>query len=380
MSGTGTMTPAVPGIDVTATPLDTGCVSFQRSLELLMLDNKCGAYGFVSTEYCGALWRVYQREGWLQKLRAAEAELKRDLGASLCPEEICDELHPAGEMIRVNQAPIAYLGRRTYSDWTERELVEDGDDWYILVCDAELGDATIEDVQVAYPIAVTESYAGLQYLQDPHITRIYGSCLGGDGYQLTWPKCQLVHPAENEVTESETAKFITDVKWRIATVDATLAVEMVGECDCDCCSSSSTPTISIADATEGLVCLDNWCGCGRRQVRINYATAFSGCATMDPGLEEAVVMLALLKTAGSPVKPCGCDNNYTAFMLEIDPTAKTEFAHKLAYGPTNAGMTVWRTMVKYKERPHFNQAVISGGMLSGKKMSRSRNRSYLRGY
>lgn len=387
MSGTGTMSPTTgvfpPGSGVSTTPLQTGCISFKRSLEILMLDNKCGAYGMLSSEQCNAHWKAYQREGWLQKLRAAEAELKRDLGAHLCPEQVCDELHGMAETIRLNQAPIAYLGVQIYSDWSERSLTQDLAtlDYFIDICDNELGSSSINDVQVAYPDAVTDVYTGLQYLQAPTISRLYGSCPGAtDGYRLTWPACQLVHPNADEVQPTDTASLITEVKWRLSTVDADQAIEVVGECGCECCST--TPEISILDDIEGLVCIDNFCGCTRSQVRINYATAFGGCASMDPGLEEAIVLLALLKTAGTPVKPCGCDNTFTEYMMEIDPTARTEFAHKLAYGPTNAGMTIWRTISKYKERPNFNQPVISGGMLTGRKKTadKSRGRSYLRGY
>ena len=97
-----------------------------------------------------------------------------------------------------------------------------------------------------------------------------------------------------------------------------------------------------------------------RWVRLNYATAFDAYG-LPPSIEQAVVILAVVKTGGSPVKPCGCDNTYTDWLLGQDPTTQTEFATKLSYGPTNGGMQVMRTMNKYINRPNFNEPVTSGG-------------------
>jgi hypothetical protein len=336
------------------------------------------------TADCHVNWRVYQREGWLQKLAAAEAELKRDLGAPICPQEITDELHPITSNIRLNQAPISYIGKRTYSDWTDVPLALDAEDkYYIDICDAELAGVSIDDVQVSYPDTVLDCYYGRQTLQKPCITAMEADCGGSSlaaGYHLTWETCQLVHPAENEAAiPAELEKLITSVKWRASVIDTSLAVEVVGECSCDCCEES-TLTATIADATEGIICLDNGCNCASGRVRINYAVGFiAEVDRIDPGLEEAVVLLALVKSAGTPVKPCGCDNKYTDKMLEMDPTATTEFAHKLRYGPSNAGMAVWRTMAIYKERPNFNQpGIMGGGMLTGRR-PKTRRPSYMRG-
>lgn len=102
---------------------------------------------------------------------------------------------------------------------------------------------------------------------------------------------------------------------------------------------------------------------------------------MDPALEEALVLLALVRAGDTPAKPCGCDNSMIDALLEIDPTAATEFATKLSYGPTVAGMTVMRIMNKFQKRPHFNQVVQTGGLLSSRRVKKTRRQpSVLRGF
>jgi hypothetical protein len=330
----------------------------------------------------------YQREGWIDKMRAASSELKRDLGAPLCPEPIYDELHPLKGSIKLRQAPVAYLGKVAYSTWLEVNLSDDpAGGKYIELCDGDLGGATIDEVQVSYPDAVLECYHGLQTLQAPCVTQLIGSCGGGsDGYRLWWPDYQLVDPTVDETVIENATDFLSAVKWRIESLDADLAYEYVGTCDCECCSTTTPLTLTLEDATEGLVCVNNCdtldlCYCRNRQIRINYATSFSYGAGMDPALEEALVLLALVRAGDTPSKPCGCDNSMIDALLELDPTASTEFATKLSYGPTVAGMTVMRIINKFLKRPHFNQPVFTGGLLSGRRLKKTQRRpSYLRGF
>lgn len=364
------------------------CVTFDRSLEILIMGNKAGAYGFqIPNAACDRFMAAYQREGWIDKMRAASSELKRDLGAPICAEPIYDELHPLKSRIKVRQAPVAYLGKKTFSTWLEINLADDGGGKSTEICDGDLGGATIDEVQVSYPDAVLECYTGLQTLQAPCVTRIIGSCGGGtDGYKLWWPLYQLVDPAVDETDATKTADFLTAIKWRVVSLDATQAVEIVGECDCACCNSASDLTVTLEDAVEGNVCIescvtDSLCTCYDRQIRLNYATDFSYGSGVDPALEEALVLLALVRSEKTAAKPCGCDNSMIEHLLSLDPTAATEFATKLSYGPTVAGMTVMRIVNKFLKRPHFNQPVMSGGLFSGRSVKKKRRApSYLRGF
>lgn len=386
--GVGVGAPIVGGLPASAIPslIPESCVSFQRSLEILNVDHKAGAYGMIGSQ-CEHIWEVYMREGWLDKLRMAGDEIKRDLGAPICPIPVYDELHPLKNRIRLRQAPVAYLGKYTFTDWTEINLADNGDDtWYIELCDSALGDGTINDIEFSYPDTVLECYAGLQTLQYPCLTRITGTCgAGEDGYKVSWPSYQLISPDVDSIQPTDTSNFITAIKWRQASVDATLTYEIVGDCNCGCCDDDSALTLTLQDATEGVVCINNCdpqniCTCSDMYVRISYGTAYGYGAAIAPSLEEAVVLLGLVKADRTPIKPCGCDNTWIDAMLKIDPTATNAFANKLTYGPTVAGMRVMRIMDKFLKKPHFNQEVMTGGLFSGNKTRKKRRRpSYLRG-
>lgn len=388
--GIGVGDPIGSGFPSASTPglVPQSCVTFDRSLEILIMGNKAGAYGLKQPNMCEVIMAAYQREGWIDKMRAASSELKRDLGAPMCAEPIYGELHPLKDSIRLRQSPVSYLGKTAYSDWLEVALTVDATGGYMELCDGDLGGADISEVQVSYPDEILECYHGLQTLQAPCVTRLVGSCGGGtDGYKLWWPIYQLVKPDIDEtVVENIPDDFLAAIKWRTVTLDATLAYEYVGTCDCECCSTEPALTLTLEDATEGVVCINSCdtsdlCSCSNRQIRINYATAFGYGAAMDPALEEALVLLSLVRAGDTPAKPCGCDNSMINTLLEIDPTAATEFATKLTYGPTRAGMNVMRIINKFLKRPHFNQNVQTGGLLSGRRVRKKLRRpSYLRGY
>jgi hypothetical protein len=384
--GIGTATGSGFPSGITPSNVQQGCVDFDRSLEILIMGNKAGAYGLKQPNICEVIMFAHQREGWIDKMRVASSILKRDLGAPLCPEEVYDELHPLNSSIRLRQSPVAYLGKQVTSAWLEVNLsVDPGGGKYVEICEGDLGGATIDEVQVSYPDAILECYTGLQALQTPCVTTIIGTCAGGDGYKLWWPDYQLVDPSLDETVIENTDDFITAVKYRTVSLDADAAYEYVGTCDCECCSTTPALTLTLEDATEGRVCINSCdvsdlCYCSNRQIRINYATAFSYGATMDPALEEALVLLALVRAGDTPAKPCGCDNSMINSLLEIDPTASTEFATKLSYGPTVAGMTVMRIVNKLLKRPHYNEPVGTGGLLSGRRVKKTnRDRSFLRG-
>jgi hypothetical protein len=387
--GVGIGSPIGSGFPSASSPylVPQTCVTFDRSLEILIVGNKAGSYGLQLPENCETYMKKYQREGWIDKLRVAAAELKRDLGAPLCAEPIYDELHLMEERIRTRQAPVAYLGKKAFSDWLEINLADDGDGKSVEICDGDLGGATIDEIQVSYPDDVLDCFNGLQTLQAPCVTRIIGSCGGGeDGYKLWWPLYQLVKPEVDTTMVEETNNFLSAIKWRTVTLDASAAIEIVGECDCGCCSEDEALTATLEDATEGIVCLERCmtgtlCDCGNRQVRINYGTEFSYGASIDPSLEQAIVLLALTYAANSPVKPCGCDNKMIDKLLEIDSTSNNAFAKQIRYGPTVAGMMVMRIVDKAMKRPHYNQEVMTGGLLTGRKINkRGRSPSLLRGY
>lgn len=366
------------------------CVSFHRSLELVNMDNFKGAYGYLDATVCAHNWKRYQREGWMQAIINAEAELRRDLGKPLCPMEICDETHFVSDEIKLNQKPVAYLGTKTWTDWVELTLdpnppVEGTAEYTVEICDSDLVAAGVEDVDNivwSYPDDILDCYSGNQSLQDPCVTRIAdASCgVGENGYLFTWPVYQLVKPLVDSMQQSEVDNLITAVKWRAWSIDTDSIYTAVEPCYCDACQGTlPTYTVQLCDATDGVICVDKGsCQAGlswRSKIRINYATAF-GCDMsdqIDPSIEEAIALLALVKAQYTAVKPCVCDNTTIDDLLKPDPSASTEYASKLRYGPTMAGMRVWRIVDKLIKKPNFNQpGNVGGGLLSARGNKRSR--------
>lgn len=363
--------------------MDT-CISFQRSLELINMDNYQGAYGYLNAAVCSRNWKRYQREGWINYIIQAESEIRRDLGKPLCPMEICDETHFVADQITLNQKPVAYLGTKTYTDWVELTLdpnppVEGTAEYTVEICDSTLAAAGITDVDTivwSYPDAVLDCYSGNQRLQEPCVTRISdASCGGGEnGYLFTWPVYQLVDPLVDSMQPSEVTNLITAVKWRAWSIDTDSIYEAVEPCYCGSCQGTvPTYTVTLCNATDGIICVDKGsCQAGlswRSKIRINYATAF-GCDMsdhIDPSIEEAIALLTLVKSMHTAVKPCTCDNTTIDELIKIDPTATTEFAHKLRYGPTVAGMMAWRIVDKLIKKPNFNEpGITTGGLLSAR--------------
>lgn len=353
------------------------CLSFHDSLTKMHIDCIPGAYGVVGgCTNCQVKWKIYQRESWIEALNDAQSEIERDLGKPICPMEICDETHwlPSDGEITLNQAPVAYLGLAEYGSWTEEALATDDDTRYFEICATDIAPLTPDDLQFSYPDAILECYRGGQYLQEPCITAT-NDCngTGQPGWRFSWDDFQLLSPLEDTGNPDDTAdagKFIGAVKWRTIAINADLAVEAVGECNCSCCASQSY-SVELVDNVEGVICITptSNCGCSSRQrVRINYATGYDCFGGRDSSLLKAVSLRALSLVGQTPAKPCGCDNSFVDAMLDLDKTATTEFAHKLRYGPTVAGMEAMRIVDKYLKRPSFNRPIQSGGVLLGRKV------------
>lgn len=376
-TGSGTGTPVASTVTGVAegAVVGTTCVTYARSLEILNIDNKAGAYGYLNTDFCDVVWKAFQREGWISALEQAQSEIERDLGAPLCPKQICGERHQVGSTIQLKQAPVAYLGQKTYSAWTEAALTDDGDFFYVEICEADLPEGLdSDDVEFSYPDAVLDTYTGKQALQAPVVSTV-SNCngTGEDGFRFTWPVHQLVDPNEDSMQVSETEKLIDDVKWRTFTIDADLAYEVVGYCGCASCKDEDPNyTLTLCDEESGLVCLEEQgtvCQNNTRQIRLNYGAAFNCEGTIAPDVERALVLVALVNAQHTASKPCGCDNSHVDDMLALDPSAKTDFATKLSYGPTVAGMTAMRILDKYEERPHYNTQIATGGMLTHRSLT-----------
>lgn len=357
------------------------CVSFQRSLEIINIDHYTGAYGYRSNDApCqdGVVWTSAQREGWLRALNQAQTEIMRRVGAPLCPQDICGEMHQLGGTIQLRQAPVAYLGARTYGAWTEAALTveENNQIGYIDICSSVIGES-VENIQFAYPDAVLSGYTREQTLQAPRVTPIADLCgVGQDGYRFTWDIWQLVPPTEDSLQPTDLDSLLDDVKWRTYTLDGDNAYEVVGYCGCSVCRNEDPSyTLELCDATSGIVCItDPTVICrNMRTIRINYGVALDCTDEIAADLERALVLLALVKTQGTASKPCGCDNRFIEKLLDVDPSMKFEFAHKLRYGPTKAGMEVMHILDNYVERPSMNTVVTSGGFLSSNRRGR-RNR------
>ena len=368
--GSGTMTPTITNLGVYGETYNDGpCVSFDDSLDRLFLGDKCGPYGLQGSN-CDALWAAWQRESWILSLIDAQQEIESDIGTPICPREICNETHILRSEVHLRQSPIAYLGQRVWGEWTELELQEGDDDtWFVDICQSELGeDVTPEFLQFSYPDSVLLCYSGNQLLQSPCVATLTGSCGEGmeDGYRFSWPICQLVLPDVDKTSASETDNFLKSVKWRSYTIPPNTGWEIVGECGCSSCQSGNY-SVSILDAVEGIVCVEGVCsGNSTQRIRFNYATS-ADCYGPSSYLLGAVVLLALVNTGKTAAKPCGCDNRNVDHLLSIDPSSSTEFARRLRYGPTVAGMRVMQRVDKYMNRKNFNSTVLSGGFLSSMK-------------
>lgn len=380
-SGSGTGTPVSSTITGLTTAAAAGpCVSYARSLELLHLDNKAGAYGYLDTEHCDIAWKVFQREGWVGSLKQAQAEIERDIGAPLCPKQICGEVHAVEREIRLKQAPVAYLGEKSYGDWTEASLTEDGDFYYVEICEDDLDEGVeSDDLQFSYPDDVLATYNGEQVLQAPAVSTV-SNCngTGEDGYRFTWPVYQLVKPDEEEVMTTEEDKLLDAVKWRSFTIDSDAAYEVVGYCGCTSCQNEDPSyTLTLCDEERGVVCVKEAgatkCLAGGRHIRLSYGVSFDCGGEIAPDLERAVVLLALVKAQHSPSKPCGCDNTFIDKWLEDGKFSPNDTAVSMRYGITEAGMEVMRILDKYIKRPHFNSEVTTGGLLSARRRKK-RNR------
>lgn len=348
------------------------CVSFEESLHELILGNVSGPYGLIPPGRCDVVWEAYQREGWIGKLQDAQSEIERDLGMPLCSRELCDEIYTADDQIYLRGRPVAYLGRKVWSEWTEAALtmvlagglIVEG---YLELTDAELGGAAVEDLQFTYPGEILDIYGGNQTLQAPRVNAIAG------GYRFTWPARQLVEPLTDSVmsnADNLEDYLINRVLWRAGSIDSSSAVVAISPCSCGRCSNTPPAyTATLCDAQSGLVCLERTGGCSgyKGQVRISYATG-SWCDRdgLDAALKGAVVLLALHKARHTPAKPCGCDNSFIDEMLEIEGMAATDKSINMRYGLTRAAMQVARTIMKYKERPRINAPVASAGILAAR--------------
>ena len=333
----------------------TRCVSYQRSLEILMLHNMSGTYGCRGDEQCSVVWNIPHREGWNQALINAEKRISTYLGQPLCPQQICSEIHLASSQIRLKN-PIAYLGNLTHTAWVEDVITYMTEDDpplpverpYIMICQDEIGNYDITDVEFSYPDEILSCYRGKQVLQAPCIEAVEDCGDGTPGWMVSWELCQLVSPLVDEVVPllpDNLASFIESVKWRISYVDETDSVSLVGECRCGQCYTRVTAT--LLDAEEGLICLNGVACSSISRVKVNYGASYRCVQEIDPTLEDAVVTLAVVNTAGTIAKPCGCDNRMWEELLEMDETARTDFGSRLRFGGTVGGMRVMRVLEDY---------------------------------
>lgn len=365
-----------------------GCVSYDRSLWLLNLDNMDGAYGLHTDVQCMEQWRAIMRDGWQRYLLTAQNEIERDIGKAVCPRPIYNERHSAQDQFTTRQVPVAYIGRMVYSEWEDVDLIDDiaAEEMYFILCTDDIPEGyTIDDYEFSWPLSITECYRGQQVLQEPCITPLDDCGDGGPGYRIEWLYRFLVGPtAENltierdEIDPFPPTNLIDTVRYRLGSVDETQAVVAVGSCGCHVCNGS-TPiyTAELVDAISGYVCVTNVNGCVNRQsqVYINYATSLNPYGNVDPTIEESIVQLALVRSMDTTVRPCGCDNTHIERLLAFDETAKTEFARKLTYGPTVAGMNVMRMVEKYTRKPDFNQVgtEVGGLLISNQNRDRRKN-------
>ncbi len=335
-----------------------------------MLHGFGGAYGCREDEgQCELIWNIRHREGWNQALINAEKAISTYLGGTLCPKQVCNEIHLARSQIRLKH-PVSYLGTRTFTAWTEDGLVflDESDPPeplgrpYFYICESELGDYDIEDVEYSYPDDILLCYTGKQELQAPCIEAVADCGLGEPGWKVSWEICQLVSPLVDEVEPDipdNLDSFIQSVKWRIGYVDASEVVEIIGDCSCGVCANGGV-TATVLDAEEGLICLSGVACSTISRVKIDYGTAYRCAETIDPTLEDAVVILAVVLTEGTIAKPCGCDNVMWDRLLEEDPTARNDFGSRLRFGGTIGGMRVMRALENYLMDQQRKQSGAAG--------------------
>lgn len=377
-SGTGTPITGSTGVGgIAASHLRQNCVSYHRSLQMLRLSDIGIGYG-LSSNTCGSPWPIWKREGWMDALAAAEARIRRRLKKYLCPTEICDEVHYVRDCIRVNQAPLAYVGQRTYGSWVDQAVTVDlsGKTAKVTITDLQLSGLDVETIQFAYNDTVQNSYDGTQALQSPYLVERDVS-----SYTFTWHLYQMIPPSTDSVVEAQqvSGDFMSSVRWRTYSVDASLAAVAVKPCGCPACSGTvPTYTVEIMDAKEGAICLSPSNGCvntGAVQVKISYGSTLS-CEVegLDPAIEQAIVYLAILMAYQGPgqIKACGCDEEYIDHLLETSPVAGTEFAHKLIFGPTRAGMEAQRIVDQFAAVPSMVNPVNNAGGLFASRSERGR--------
>lgn len=354
------------------------CITFQRSLEILMLD-PCSSYGAKTgcahDIGCTDIWTAEKREWWMGKLRAAELQIERRLGAPICPKQVRDEAQPLKTIIRTRQAPIAYLGVKTRNlvnnyamSWGTKnapfKICGSYVSGYITIPDAEIpAGITVDDLIFEYP----EQYCGngYQVLQEPCYT------LEGTNHIFAWATCQLVKPDIDEasVLEAPPNSYIANVDVYYETIDASQAVVLPPGCGCDV--SEGTITVEISDPIAGEVCLTGACNFSGQRIYLNYGTAFgpSDRTDVDDDLAEAIVLLALTMTGHRNL--CGCEDfqETVAYWLEPSPDAQSALTtpDMLPYGGTNAGMAILRIMDRFVTRPHYNQPVQTSGMITAGK-------------
>lgn len=364
------------------------CISYEDSLRALRLEDHAIAYGQRGGE-CKTCWSIGHRESWISSLKIAQDWLQRYVGMALCPQEICDEAHYIGKNIYLNQKPVAYLGTRTYSDWTEETLVQDepNKQWYVDICDSELAAAGITDVSritFSYPDSVLNIYRGSMCLPQPIVTRLIGTdCDATEpGYRFSWFNYWLVHPVNN-VDCPLVPTLISTVQWQSWEITANSAYSLVGGCDCLSCNGG-TPnlTVTLVDWQEGVVCVTaDGCSNNFLRVRINYATAFDCTGVMASDLREALTLLAVVVNWPEAYKPCGCNPEYIDGLLKVDPGSEGVPAYALPFGSTVAGVRVMHIMNNLLKRPKFNQpGEDGGGLLTGSTVRSARGRSQFHFY
>lgn len=365
--------------------MTASCLTFQRSIELLNIQNQCGAYGALGEGLqCDLVWSSIARESWCRALSQSQSDIERDIGKQICEVQIYDEIHTLRPEIKLNLKPISYVGQKSYSAWAEKTLtLEDTGDltgyYYICVLDSEIpaGVDPLTQIEFTYSDDVLQCGSYCQQLNAPCEIVQTADCDGGanPGYRYYWPLCNLVRPDTDSGNLSEPAggSFLTDLNWRSWTIDSTLAAEAIAVCGCsNCAGTVPVLEVCVIDETTGAVCVEssNCSSFMGTRAKFSYgASVFRD--GVDESLELAVVLRALILARYTIGKPCDCDNRWIDWWLEPDETATTEFASKLRYGGTRAGMEVMRIVDRYMKRPQFNTpGEQSGGAFMGRRMGK----------
>jgi hypothetical protein len=360
---------------------------------------------------CTHPWGRAEREQWMRALYNAQQSIEARLtGRSICPVEICDELHTVECPIYLRRKPVNYLGKEEFGcPITLTIFHQDREGNFPPNCpECAIDDhcpynwpsvAFIDKCQ--FPSWVTGDDLVFEYMEkdcdrmmsamklaQPCLTPIVDDCGEVSGWVATWERYELADPKTDVRELYSLGSFFcfVQVRWRRINEDLFLVPAQDCSCNsCGCqpahceCEKDNGLIYEVGDLLRGQICIKNIkkCGCQATQVYANYASGVP-CDTDNGSIKEAIVKLAITK-----LKPdshiCSCDEWKTTVIhwQQNDPTAANAFARELPFGSMMGGMAAWRIVRDENERGKGGDKARHGRFDFGhQKISQKRNSTW----